>query len=102
MAIDALAAPERNRYFYGMLMDVERFDKDQRYFNRKRQLLNRLAVGPGVLCGLGLTFDGTALALAPGVAIDGAGVHGVRVTPQVYTSTADLDTFVHALKELAA
>ena len=23
------------------------------------------------------------------------------VTPQVYTSTADLDTFVHALKELA-
>lgn len=36
------------------------------------------------------------------VAIDGAGVHGVRVTPQVYTSTADLDTFVHALKELAA
>ncbi len=73
MAIDALAAPERNRYFYGMLMDVERFDKDQRYFNRKRQLLNRLAVGPGVLCGLGLTFDGTALTLAPGVAIDGAG-----------------------------
>jgi selenocysteine lyase/cysteine desulfurase len=36
------------------------------------------------------------------VAIDGAGVHGVRVTPQVYTSTAELDTFVHALKELAA
>jgi selenocysteine lyase/cysteine desulfurase len=36
------------------------------------------------------------------VAIDGAGVHGVRVTPQVYTSTADLDTFVQALKELAA
>ena len=36
------------------------------------------------------------------VAIDGAGVHGVRVTPQVYTSTADLDTFVHALKELAS
>jgi selenocysteine lyase/cysteine desulfurase len=36
------------------------------------------------------------------VAIDGAGVHGVRVTPQVYTSTADLDTLVHALRELAA
>lgn len=36
------------------------------------------------------------------VAIDGAGVHGVRVTPQVYTSTAELDSFVHALKELAA
>ena len=36
------------------------------------------------------------------VAIDGAGVHGVRVTPQVYTSTADLEVFVHALKDLAA
>jgi selenocysteine lyase/cysteine desulfurase len=36
------------------------------------------------------------------VAIDGAGVHGVRVTPQVYTSTAELDTFVHALQELAS
>ncbi|MHB1312231.1 MAG: aminotransferase class V-fold PLP-dependent enzyme [Gemmatimonadaceae bacterium] len=36
------------------------------------------------------------------VAIDGAGVHGVRVTPQVFTSTTELDTFVKALRELAA
>ncbi len=36
------------------------------------------------------------------VAIDSAGVHGVRVTPQVYTSTTELDTFVRALKALAA
>jgi selenocysteine lyase/cysteine desulfurase len=36
------------------------------------------------------------------VAIDGAGVQGVRVTPQVYTSTAELNAFVHALKELSA
>jgi selenocysteine lyase/cysteine desulfurase len=36
------------------------------------------------------------------VAIDGAGVHGVRVTPQVYTSSAELDTFVAALRQLAA
>jgi selenocysteine lyase/cysteine desulfurase len=36
------------------------------------------------------------------VAIDGAGVHGVRVCPQVYTSTAELDTFVKALKQLAS
>jgi hypothetical protein len=71
----ALTAPERNRYFYGMLMDVERFDKDQHYFNRKRHLLNRLAAGSGVVCGLGLTFDTGALTLtlAPGVAIDRAG-----------------------------
>ncbi len=36
------------------------------------------------------------------VAIDGAGVRGVRVTPQVYTSTTELDNLVQALKELAA
>ena len=36
------------------------------------------------------------------VAIDGAGVHGVRVTPHLFTSTAELDTFVRALTELAA
>jgi selenocysteine lyase/cysteine desulfurase len=38
------------------------------------------------------------------VAIDRAeaGVHGVRVTPHVYTTTAELDTFVRALKAIAA
>ncbi|MGH7532522.1 MAG: aminotransferase class V-fold PLP-dependent enzyme, partial [Gemmatimonadales bacterium] len=36
------------------------------------------------------------------VAIDSAGVRGTRVTPQVFTSTAELDVLVRALKELAA
>jgi selenocysteine lyase/cysteine desulfurase len=36
------------------------------------------------------------------VAIDTANVHGVRITPHVYITTAELDTFVRALKELAA
>jgi selenocysteine lyase/cysteine desulfurase len=36
------------------------------------------------------------------VAIDGAGVHGVRVCPQVFTTTAELDQFVKALKAIAA
>jgi selenocysteine lyase/cysteine desulfurase len=36
------------------------------------------------------------------VAIDGAGVHGVRVTPHLFTSTADVDELVRALRELAA
>jgi selenocysteine lyase/cysteine desulfurase len=34
------------------------------------------------------------------VAIDGAGVHGCRITPNLYTSTAELDAFVRALREL--
>ena len=36
------------------------------------------------------------------VAIDTANVHGVRVTPSVYTSTAELDVFVKALKQIAS
>jgi selenocysteine lyase/cysteine desulfurase len=32
--------------------------------------------------------------------VDGAGVHGCRITPNVYTSTAELDVLVKALTEL--
>lgn len=35
------------------------------------------------------------------VAIDGHGVHGCRITPNIYTSTKELDVFVAALKDLA-
>ena len=36
------------------------------------------------------------------VAIDGRGVHGCRITPNVYTLTSELDQLVKALKEIAA
>ncbi len=36
------------------------------------------------------------------VAIDTANVHGVRITPYLFTTTTELDTFVRALKDLAA
>lgn len=35
------------------------------------------------------------------VAIDGRGVQGCRITPNVYTTTAELDKFVKAIKEMA-
>ncbi len=35
------------------------------------------------------------------VAIDGAGVHGCRITPNVYTTTEELDSFVAALERIA-
>lgn len=35
------------------------------------------------------------------VAIDGAGVHGCRITPNIYTTPAELDVLVQALKELS-
>src|SRR5580658_443095 len=68
-----LAPPERNLYFYGLMMDAERFRKDQDYFNRKRFLLNRFVTGGGVVCGLGLSFNAGALSLSQGMAIDFAG-----------------------------
>jgi selenocysteine lyase/cysteine desulfurase len=36
------------------------------------------------------------------VAIDTANVHGARITPHLYTTTAELDAFVRALKDIAA
>lgn len=35
------------------------------------------------------------------VAIDGANVHGCRITPNVYTTAGELDSFVSALKEMS-
>jgi selenocysteine lyase/cysteine desulfurase len=35
------------------------------------------------------------------VAIDGAGVHGARITPHLYTTTGELDQLVKALTEIA-
>lgn len=35
------------------------------------------------------------------VAIDSTNVHGVRITPHVYTTTAELTVFIKALKEIA-
>lgn len=36
------------------------------------------------------------------VAIDGANVHGCRITPNVFTTTQELDVLVKALKELGS
>jgi len=36
------------------------------------------------------------------VAIDTANVHGARITPHLFTTTAELDAFVRALKDIAA
>jgi len=35
------------------------------------------------------------------VAIDGAGVHGCRITPNIYTTTNELDRLVYAVNEMA-
>jgi hypothetical protein len=69
----ALASAIRNRYYYGKLLDVPHLEMEQSYFLERRRMLNRLAVGFGVLCGLDVRADGDAVVVAPGVAIDGRG-----------------------------
>ena len=74
----ALKSFERNKYFYGKLMTVRDFETEQRYFNEKRHLLNRLIHGIGLVCGLEVSepemVDGKLrIKLSPGVALDCCG-----------------------------
>jgi hypothetical protein len=69
----ALSAPVRNRYFYGKLLDVHHLQLEQRYFIEKLRLLNRVALGWGVLCGLEVEVRDGKLVVRPGIAIDGCG-----------------------------
>jgi hypothetical protein len=71
--LDELASPRRNHFFYGKLLDELHLRMEQDYFKGKRWMLNRLALGHGVLCGLKVTKDGKCVRLSPGVAIDAYG-----------------------------
>ncbi|MBE6910317.1 MAG: hypothetical protein E7474_12215 [Ruminococcaceae bacterium] len=62
---------ERNRYFYGKLLTVRDFEIEQTYARRSSQLMNRLAFGAGVICGLGVSAsDDSTLLIESGMAID--------------------------------
>ena len=72
----ALHAPERNRFFYGKLMDVAQFEKEQSYFRRQQWMVDRFAIGSGVIAGLNVTASAEGAGMVhiePGVAIDPAG-----------------------------
>src|SRR5215210_158401 len=68
---------DRNRYFYGKLMTVRDFLREQEYFNSKRWLINRLLFGGGIVCGLEvspLPAEGpTVVEIQPGLAFDPVG-----------------------------
>ncbi len=62
---------ERNRYFYGKLLTVRDFEIEQKYVRSSAQLMNRLAFGAGVVCGLGVSAsDDSTLLIESGMAID--------------------------------
>ncbi len=61
----------RNRYFYGKLLTVRDFEVEQSYLRKKSQLLSRLSLGAGVVCGLGVSAsDDATLLIESGMALD--------------------------------
>ena len=58
-----LSPPQRNNFFFGKMMGVAQFEREQCYGMGQRWLINRLTIGTGVLCGLEvtLTADGKRL-----------------------------------------
>jgi len=64
---------ERNKYFYGKLLDAYHFELETNYHNAKRYLINRAILGYGVVCGLDvIPVKGQphSIAVTPGFAID--------------------------------
>lgn len=64
---------ERNNYFHGKVLSARDLTLEQRYFNEKRWLLNRMVLGWGVVCGLDVALEGGALVVQPGLALDCCG-----------------------------
>lgn len=74
MMDDINSSFERNRYFKGKLMTTRDFEMEQKYFNDKRRLLNRLFFGGGIVCGLQvIKIDEKTISIEKGLAIDSSG-----------------------------
>lgn len=96
-AVDYLTrSVDRNRYFYGKLMTVRDFLREQEYFNSKRWLINRLLFGSGIVCGLevagvgGGPSDAAVVEIQPGVAFDLKG-REITVSERARVDLAKLD-----------
>jgi hypothetical protein len=73
---------ERNLFFKGKLLTVRDFESEQKYFNDKRRLLNRLIYGSGVISGLQvIRVDDKQVSLETGVALDTLGREIVVASP---------------------
>lgn len=65
---------ERNKYFFGKLLSVSDFEVEQKYFNDKRRLINRLLHGTGIVCGLNvIKVDDSFISIESGLALDSLG-----------------------------
>jgi hypothetical protein len=64
---------KRNRYFNGRMLGARDFTDEQEYVRERLRRHNRCLHGYGVVYGLGVTCDGSAVEVAAGMAIDGYG-----------------------------
>jgi hypothetical protein len=64
---------ERNNYFHGKMLSARDLAAEQRYFNEKRWLINRMIVGWGIVCGLEVCLENGCLVVRPGLALDCCG-----------------------------
>lgn len=65
---------ERNRYYWGKMLSSEDFLAEQSYMNRKRQFMNHMVLGSGILCGMGVSnLDDLSVLVESGAAIDAYG-----------------------------
>ncbi|MGC5328267.1 hypothetical protein [Brevibacillus sp. SYSU BS000544] len=65
---------KRMNYFPGQLLTARNFEDEQIYMNEKRQLINRLKFGEGIVTGLEVQKeDSKLIRITPGVALDSLG-----------------------------
>jgi hypothetical protein len=64
---------ERNHYFHGKMLSVRDLADEQKYFNQKRWLINRMVLGWGIVCGLDVALENGCLVVGPGLALDCCG-----------------------------
>ena len=64
---------DRNHYFKGKSLTARDLADEQKYFNEKRWLINRMVLGWGVVCGLDVCVDDCGLRIESGLALDCCG-----------------------------
>jgi hypothetical protein len=68
-----IRAFERNHFFPRKLLTPRDLADEQKYFNEKRWLINRMVVGWGIVCGLDVSVEPDQLTVQPGLALDCCG-----------------------------
>lgn len=64
----------RNRYYKGKMLTSTDFAAEQLYMNHKRQFVNRMIAGSGIVCGLNvISLDDLSFMVESGMAIDDMG-----------------------------